>query len=127
MAYKIDSQTRFLFKIFKEKRSNAIISPVWKKTLIHEKERIRALEMRSPIIEAVLALEEQGLKEQIRAIPFYKDVLNKSDTEHYLLGKITLSDKVEYYSFIQNILDILKEERKKLKQIEKEEQELKKH
>ncbi|MBM24413.1 MAG: hypothetical protein CL760_01715 [Chloroflexi bacterium] len=101
----------FIINSIKEKRKNATFLPVSKKALLHEKQRIRALEVKNPISEIVESMREYPLFERIKNNELLKNVLEKSDKDHYILGKITLSDKIEYYNLMDFILKTIKDKR----------------
>lgn len=101
----------FIVNSIKEKRKNATFLPVFKKALLHEKQRIRALEVKSPISEIVESMREYPLFKRIENNELLKNVLEKSDKDHYILGKITLSDKIEYYNLMDFILKTIKDKR----------------
>lgn len=112
---KKNDQLTFLTNQLKEKRNNAKLFPLWKKTLIHEKERIRALEIRMPITDIIQGLEDIRFQLTLTNNDYLKNVLNKSNRDHYILGKITLKDKIEYYRVIEDILNNIKNQKREAK------------
>lgn len=105
-----ESSIKSLYKTLKLKRKNAIFS---KNILIYEKRRIRSMEMSYPLSDMINTLEEIGYFHLIKQLPNFNNVIEKSETDHYLLGRITLEDKKEYYYFLDQVLSVFRIERDK--------------
>ncbi len=104
MKNKITDYEKFLIKEIKIKRKNATIFPAFKKTLIMEKTRLRSLELSNPFTDLISTLKETEYYELICNNKRFKSVVNKSEIDHYILGKITIQDKMEYYLLMDYIL-----------------------
>lgn len=104
MKKKITDYEKFLIKEIKTKRKNATIFPAFKKTLIMEKRRLRTLELSNPFTDLLSTLRDTEYYELICHNKRFKSVVYKSEMDHYILGKITIQDKMEYYLLMDYIL-----------------------
>lgn len=106
MSYFCENHIAFIIKDLKDKKKNSIINPVFKKTILFEKQPIRLLEMKMPMYEIIDSLcEIEFFYNKTKKNKFILEIRQLSYQEHFLYNQYTLHDKLMYYRVIRSLLN----------------------